>query len=267
MSLARDVIHQLRAALAATAGARDGTTRAREQAAELQLEIQAATDGSTHEKTDEAIVRLAQAQVKLDEALEKFQEGDAAVEEYIAELEGGGSGGSPPPTGGPRPTGGQPEPERRRGIPGFTYRKPAAEAVEAIRREGWPTNADGQVSARGHLYDERGVAVNDQVIRPHVKGEAPPCNELQEPWRSDPDLTTTWHAERDAAKLMRDKQMRHAVMYLNIPPCGRESSDPQRCDANIEKILPRDAELYVWTIHENGTKARRRYLGNGDAIT
>ncbi|GIG71541.1 hypothetical protein HNR73_007891 [Phytomonospora endophytica] len=55
-------------------------------------------------------------------------------------------------------------------------------------------------------------------------------------------MTTTWHAERDAAKVMRDRGLSEGALYLNIPTCGKEFGHPKRCHANIEKIMPRDGD-------------------------
>jgi hypothetical protein len=161
-----------------------------------------------------------------------------------------------------------PEPPWKRQPPvaGFTHRKPIAECIEAVRREGWPRNAEGRVSARGYLYTGDGHQVNTETFRPHRKGSSPPCEDLREPWRSDVHYTTTWHAERDAAAEMRRWKLSEAVLYLNVPTCGKESGDPYRCDANLEKILPPTAVMYVWTVHEDGSRSRRRYIGTGEAI-
>lgn len=151
-------------------------------------------------------------------------------------------------------------------IAGFTYRRPASQAVDAIRGEGWPKNSAGNTSARGHLYDSDGRRIDAGTLKPHRKGQAPPCTDLKEPWRSDPDYTTTWHAERDAAKIMRDNGLREAVLYLNIPTCGQESQHAKRCHANLEKVIPAGGTLWVWSIHEDGSQLRRRYRGTGEAI-
>ncbi len=154
----------------------------------------------------------------------------------------------------------------RPAVKGFTHQKPIRECVDAVRREGWPSNAQGRISARGFLYSDDGRQVNTETFHPHRPGRAPPCEDLKEPWRSDEHYTTTWHAERDAAALIREHRITKAVLYLNVPTCGKETGDPHRCDANLEKILPADTELYVWTIHKEGSRSRRRYVGTGEAI-
>lgn len=160
----------------------------------------------------------------------------------------------------------EPSWSRRPAVPGFTHRRPVKECIDAVRREGWPRNAQGRTSARGFLYTGDGRQVNTETFRPRDMGRAPPCEDLREPWRSDEEYTTTWHAERDAAALVRRWGLSESVLYLNVPTCGKESGDPYRCDANLEKILPAGAVMYVWTVHEDGSRSRRRYMGTGEAI-
>jgi|GEM_PF-1181907 len=188
------------------------------------------------------------------DGLEQTQATAAGAKQHQGGLLGGGNPGPAP------------SPTKPRAIPGFTHRRPTGEAIDAIKREGWPKNTDGRTSARGHLYDPDGNRIDAGTLKPHRKGAAPPCADLKEPWRSDPDYTTTWHAERDAAKVMRDNNLREAVLYLNIPTCGKEDEDPQRCDANLGKIIPAGSTLWVWSINDNGTMKRRKYPGTGEAI-
>jgi len=188
------------------------------------------------------------------DGLEQTQATAAGARQHGGGLLGGDNPGPAPPATPPR------------AIPGFTHRRPVGEAIDAIKREGWPKNADGRTSARGHLYDSEGRRIDAGTLKPHRKGQAPPCTDLKEPWRSDPDYTTTWHAERDAAKIMRDKGLTEAVLYLNMPACGRESRDAKRCDANLEKVLPQGSTLWVWSLQENNGTLRQRYEGTGEAI-
>lgn len=156
-------------------------------------------------------------------------------------------------------------PTQARGLDGFTHRRPHPVAIQALRRVGWPKR-DTTTLARGHLYDMDGQRRDGvEVMQAHRKGQAPPCDDLREPWRSDPEYTTTWHAERDAARIMRENDSREMVLYLNIPPCGRDGT-PTRCSANLVKVIPAGTTLWVWEIGETGTMTRYRYEGTGEAI-
>jgi hypothetical protein len=269
MSLLSDLIARLRAAIAHTGEAATGVNRARDQLEQAATAARAVTDGSSNPLPAEGDAQLQAAIAKADEAAALIAAGSDTLERYITgPLLGGGAGGGgappgPPPTPAPPP---DPPWAGRPAIPGFTHRKPVREAVDAVRREGWPRNTEGRISARGFLYTGDGRQVNAEVFRPRRRGQAPPCEDLREPWRSDERYTTTWHAERDAAELIRQYRISNPVLYLNIPTCGKQSADHLRCDANLEKILPAGTEMYVWTIHEDGSRSRRRYVGTGEAI-
>lgn len=250
VSLARDVIQLLRAALAKTAGARDGTAAARELAAEIQLEIQAATDGSTHEKTDEAIVRLSQAQVKLDEALEKFAAGDAAVEEYIAELEGGsGSGGAPDTS----------RPAERRPVVIPPFRADPDKIDEIVPYVGRKLPS-GKAEAFARQYDAAGLPLGP-VHTADDDGPAAGGHGLKEPQKSSEKLLR--HVEGHAAARMRSDKIRTSSLYINIPPCQYEIG----CHANLKKILPKGYTLYVHQVNRRGGSRLWPYKGTGEALT
>ncbi|WP_415647436.1 DddA-like double-stranded DNA deaminase toxin [Stackebrandtia soli] len=149
-----------------------------------------------------------------------------------------------------------------------------------MRRIGWPpSNADpNKTSARGHLFDRNGRRMTGEPIQPHQKGTAPPCDELKEPWRSSEDYTTTWHAERDAAMMIREAVKEgHAgpfALYMNIAPCGRRTPDPphtpdpRRCDENIARIVPRDVIVYAHIVSKRDPiPSRLRIVGTGEAIS
>lgn len=53
------------------------------QADEAIAQVQTATQQTSHEKPGEALTRLQQAKVKLDEAVIEFQAANAACEEYV----------------------------------------------------------------------------------------------------------------------------------------------------------------------------------------
>ncbi|GAA2301192.1 hypothetical protein GCM10009853_067000 [Glycomyces scopariae] len=151
-------------------------------------------------------------------------------------------------------------------VAGFTPLQPKRECFDAIRREGWPRNSEGLTSARGILYTDGGHRVNSETFRPYRPGASPPCDDLREPWRPDERYTTTWHVERDAAAAIRKWGLTTAVLYLNLPPCGKRSKDQRRCHENLASILPAGTTLYIWEIRENGAATRHVYSGDGKAI-
>lgn len=271
MSLASDVVEQLRAVLTTIGHAKTRTTAIREQAVETQLELQTATDGSSAEKPAEARVRLEQAQVKLDEAVAEFDAGAAAVEEYIAAI-GGARKVEGPPTGRQPPTAQQPASPRSQPTPGPhpTWRpdRPSDTHVAAIKRLGWPRNpSTGALRARGQLYHRDGTPWNADVLIAHHRGPARERTDLKEPWASDPDYTVGWHIEGNTAALMVRHGEREAVLYINEAVCGAEEpQDPKRCHSNIAAVLPVGYTLYVHSVQESGWHRRRIYKGTGEAI-
>ncbi|MGH8794280.1 MAG: DddA-like double-stranded DNA deaminase toxin [Stackebrandtia sp.] len=230
---------------------------------------------------DEVASALAAAEVReraevVRDAADRAREGSAAIESAKGVLDQAiaaakrakGEGGlTTAPTPQARPPSPQLESHSAAGrIPNFTAARPVGECVEAIKRLGWPKNAEGNVSARGLLFSRDGKPLTAEPLRAHHKGQASPCEDLKEPWRSDSELTTTWHAERDAAARMRRDGLESAVLYLNVPTCGKESQDAGRCHVNLPKILPAGSTLTVWSVHEDGWTRQRRYKGTGEAI-
>lgn len=59
------------------------------------------------------------------------------------------------------PASGGSEPEPRRVKAGWRSNRAHPRALEAIKRVGWPKNAEGKVSARGLLYDKHGNEIGD----------------------------------------------------------------------------------------------------------
>ncbi|CAM3461045.1 DddA-like double-stranded DNA deaminase toxin [Stackebrandtia soli] len=229
--------------------------------AQAETEAEQAVGFSAETEVEHAVEVCTLASSTIQEAHSGVDTAQSAATEYQAQLQAAAKAaalGATPPQAPPRPP----------ALGGFSHRRPHPGAAEALRRFGRPTNGAGRISARGHLYDMDGRRIDGvDVMKPHRKGKAPPCDDLREPWRSDPDHTTTWHAERDAAKVMRDDDIRESVLYLNIPTCGKESQDPKRCHANLEKILPAGSVLWVWSVEDGKSPTRRRYEGNGEAIT
>lgn len=243
MSLAADVIEQLRAALVKIAGARSGATAARERAVEIRLEVQAATDGSSAEKPAEACVRLEQAQVKLDEAVAEFDAGTVAVEEYISALGGTGAGTGSSPAAGPttRPT------------------KPVTPAFRPMRAD--PDKRDeispyvGLGYAVATLWDANGR----QVVGPHQASDDGPAAtaDWRAPWRDYPRLRR--HVEAHAAARLRPGDT--MVMYINIAPCTYSDG----CKVNLCDIIPKGATLWVHLVRPSGTVDVKAYRGTGRA--
>ncbi|MEU5156517.1 DddA-like double-stranded DNA deaminase toxin [Glycomyces sp. NPDC021274] len=252
----RTAITQTRQLLADLRGSQTLTEELRDQLADLGVDAKAAQVSGVAAGLEACQAQTSKIASRLEAAL-------AAAEAARAGRALSGGESSPSDI---RSRNADPPWTRQPPVPGFTHRRPVAECIDAVRREGWPRNAQGRTSARGFLYTGDGRPVNAETFRPHRKGHAPPCGDLREPWRSDEHYTTTWHAERDAAAEMRRWKLSEAVLYLNVPTCGKESGDPYRCDVNLEKILPEKAVLFVWTVHEDGSRSRRRYIGTGEAI-
>jgi hypothetical protein len=109
------------------------------------------------------------------------------------------------------------------------------------------------------------------VLKPYPPGQAPVRPELKEPWASSEELTTTWHVEGDAAADIREGKLDNAVLYLNVPPCGKrapssEFPDPKRCYENLRHIIPADRTVWVHVVPEHGSPSRIRFKGTGEGI-
>lgn len=149
----------------------------------------------------------------------------------------------------------------------FNPEKRNERCVKALKRFGWPKNRHGKTKARALLYDAKGNGVLHRPLKPRRKGEPYPAPELREPWRSNPETTTTWHIEGGVAAYMRRTKTQVMVLYINEPICGGPSApDPQRCYPNLAKILPAGSTLYVHIVEENGGYRKVKVLGTGEAI-
>jgi len=187
---------------------------------------------------------------------------------YLTQIGADGVSASPGgDTAGPGTSAGPTQVVPKRRLADFTPARPHKEAVADIRRLGWPKNRDDTVQARGRFFDADGTDGFDgrhlQALPGDQVHDAP---ELQEPWRNDRAITTSWHVEGEVAAYMRRTGTTDAVLYLNIPTCGNDNRDPKRCFMNTEKILPVGSTLTVWSIHENGERRRVRFHGTGEAI-
>lgn len=176
-----------------------------------------------------------------------------------------GTGGDSRPSASPpvraAPSGGPP-------LPDFAPRRIHPDARETIKRIGWPRNAQGDVAARGLLYDKTGrPLLGGQALPASRTGPGSDTSDLKEPWRSDDRYTTRYHVEGHTAAYMRRNGVTEAALYLNIPPCGnRAEPDPVRCEANLAAHLPEGSVLYVHSVHQNGTTRSKAYQGTGEAL-
>jgi hypothetical protein len=86
---------------------------------------------------------------------------------------------------------------------------------------------------------------------------------------------TTKHAEGSIVALIRrllldNPSITSATVYMNLPPCGMAYSgngrvqDPERCDANLEKMLPAGFTLQVvFKRAKTGNSGSKPYSGTG----
>lgn len=229
-------------------------TAAHTAATALARQLDAMGADGTAQTVNIAADQLGEANALLGQAIAKLQEAQTTAASAKGRLHGATGTASRTVASG------------RSRVPGFSASRPVGECVEAVKQLGWPKNSDGKTSARGLLYSSDGERLSKQPLQAHPKGKAPPCEDLNEPWRSDSRLTTTWHAERDVAAWMRSENVDHAVLYLNVPTCGKESQDAGRCHVNLPKVMPSGSTLTVWSVHEDGSTRRRRYEGTGEAI-
>lgn len=152
----------------------------------------------------------------------------------------------------------------REALPGFRPDRPHGTAIEQTRRVGWPVKRDGNVPARGMLFDSDGRPITGTVQA--GKGPADRAQGLKEPWAADERMTTRFHLEGHAAAVMRQHDLEHAVLYVNIPPCGWANRDPWRCDQNLNKLLHPGTTLTVWVAQQDGNIDRFKYRGTGEAL-
>jgi len=145
----------------------------------------------------------------------------------------------------------------------FHPRKRNRKHEDEIRKLGWPKNTEGRTSARGKLYGLNGASLDNRVWRanPEVSHK-----DLKEPWASSPQHVSRWHVEGQVTAWMREKRVKEAVLYLNLPACGKTKQDPGTCDKSIAAMLPEGYSLVVWTIPENGSPYSVRYRGTGEAV-
>ena len=189
---------------------------------------------------------LAEVHATLTGLADRLQELPAAAQQAAGGLLTGGSrapGPAPPPPAPPKP---------------FHPRRRNRAHEDDIRGLGRPKNTVGRTSARGRRYGTDGKRLVDAPWRadPEVRHD-----DLREPWASADDHVSRWHVEGQVAAWMRKTGTTEAVLYQNLPPCGRSTRDPGRCDMSIAPMLPEGSSLVVWTVPENGTPYSVRYQG------
>lgn len=240
MSLAADLVAQIRAALATVARARRGTAAVRDLAVEIHAEITVATDGSGDERPAEARLRLEYAQIKLDEATAEFDAATAAAEAYIAAVGGtGGEVAGPPVPGAPSQPVAQPIPAAVRRL---------ADQLPVWRR--------GRKTRALAFLDEDGAEVE------FSSGGDPTAADGLHP-RFAARLVTTDHAEGHlAARLRQPGAPRAVTAVINKTPCV----GPEGCDATLPAIIPRDVRVTVYVGDANGVGHYKTYHGTGEGI-
>ncbi|MCD0443757.1 hypothetical protein LO763_08995 [Glycomyces sp. A-F 0318] len=279
-----DVAAELRAAIAMAEEAAEHAKAADDRIEASLSNLQAALYDSSNHLAQEGLSQWGQAREQLAEALALLASGNKTMSGYVASIAGGGSGGSSPsaphatgasggqppvPPASTKPVAPNPEPRRR--LEGFNPKRSHPKAIEAIRRVGYPRNAEGRTSARAFAYTADGDQLTAEPLKPYRKGEAPVRQELREPWASSEDMSTTWHVEGDAAALIREGSLKDAAFYLNVPLCGSrqadtELPDPKGCAENFRHILPRDTVAYVHVVREGRVPYRQKITGTGEGI-
>ncbi|MFG3338553.1 DddA-like double-stranded DNA deaminase toxin [Glycomyces sp. NPDC048151] len=250
-------INQAANLLAGIARSAEQTTQTRSRAGQLGIE-------RTAERLTTAADSLAEGQALARAIADRLQSALAAAE---AARTGNGDGRPPVSTSTPEPS---QQPRRHPWadhppVPGFKPSVPHKTCIEETRRVGWPVNKNGRVAARGRLYDSDGRPITGTVQAGN--GPAAKATDLKEPWASDERMTTRWHIEGHAAAIMRIHALKEAVLYINLPPCGRADQDQWRCDPNLAKLVPVGSTLKVWIVPEKGAPQMINYRGSGEAIT
>lgn len=180
---------------------------------------------------------------------------------------GAGAGVGSSSSAQPRSTLDQQEPPGRSSQ--SNHMKPDTALVDVMKRIGWPTKPGrpDDIRARGMLYSTNGTPWNSEPLRASRQGPASKRTDLKEPWASDPEMTTSWHIEANAAALMVKFKERVAILYINQSVCGsQEPFDPKRCHDNLRKILPKGYTLYVHSVLRSGWTEAKRYEGTGEAL-
>jgi hypothetical protein len=265
MSGLSDLLAHLRAIISDVRTTSTSLKNIQDQIEQVARAADAATTGSANAHAGTGLTHLHNAQRRLTESQGLIAAGADAMEQYIAgpllSGAGAGSGAPPAPVAGDRPE--RPW-ESHPPLAGFRPDRPHRACIEQTRNVGWPVNRNGRIAARGRLYDTQGRPISGTVRA--GPGPADTAADLREPWASDERMTTRWHIEGHAAAVMRQHQLKEAVLYINIPPCGTEDRSEWRCDVNIAKILPSGSTLRVWVTRQNGAVSRFVYRGTGEAV-
>ncbi|WP_205326964.1 DddA-like double-stranded DNA deaminase toxin [Glycomyces sp. YM15] len=253
-----DEARQLAAGIARTKEEHDKLTAA---IAAASLEPKAEVASAIGDDLEAATGRAVALADVLDQLLARVE----ALKGLLAGSSGSGSGSSQNPTGPSltatppkRPWANNPP------VPDFHPERPNDTCVEETQRVGWPLNENGQISARGRIYDSDGRAITGTVKAGN--GPADKMKDLKEPWASDERMRTRWHIEGHAAAIMRQYKLNTAVIYINIVPCGKASRDQWRCHENLRHLLPKGSHMVVWIVHENGMREKIKYPGTGEAL-
>lgn len=246
MSLARDVIDRLRAAVARIADARVAATAVRGQADEIIAEVQIATDGSGDDRPAEAVVRLQQAQVRLDEAIAEFDAGDAAIEEYITDAFGGRTASASAP-----------QPDSFRTQPNAVPRRFKPMRTDPDKRDEIKPYV-GLGYAVATLWDRDGR----RILGPHQADDDGPAATAhwKPPWRDYPRLRR--HVEAHAAARMVRDGHKEMAMYINLPACEYYDG----CESNLRDLIPEGSTLWVHWVKRSGTVKAIPYRGTGRAV-
>ena len=98
------------------------------------------------------------------------------------------------------------------------------------------------------------------------KGPATGGADLEEPWKTN--STMTWHIEGHAAALMRQQDIKNAVLYINTVPCKRPKGWPaiKGCDETLKDILPAGYTLTVFLRDGSYTYGKAVFRGNGKGL-
>lgn len=254
-----DFLGRIRKAFGVLEEGRAFIAQARAKTEEAGQVLAQVADGANDDRPHAAVSKMEASLDALDRADAHSVGGREEFTEYV-ELIGGALAGAAPPS--PPPL----APPRR---PGWRSSRANPDAIAAVRRAGWPKNSEGRTSARAHLYDGDGNQVTPKTYQAYKKGEQPYRPELKLAF-NDQDMTTTWHAEGEIAKDIRDSGVREASVYLNIKRCGEgtmnREPNPKGCSENFRHIVPKDVVVYVHVIPENGRRSQFRIVGTGEGI-
>jgi hypothetical protein len=117
---------------------------------------------------------------------------------------------------------------------------------------------DRAATAVGRLYDTSGNALTPGLLRPRERGSA---GGVADRYR-DMRFLRDDHVEAQAAALMRQRRLTHAVLYINTVPCAY----PDGCARNIRDVIPKGSTLTVYRVYPSGAVQPYNYRGNGRGL-